>query len=38
MNKDKCVTKGCRNDYAMNYLGKKICNDCWEKICDNEVI
>lgn len=31
MNKDKCETKNCRNEYDLTYLGKKLCDKCWEK-------
>lgn len=34
MNKNKCENKGCRNAYALTYLGKKICDPCWEKHCE----
>jgi len=32
MNKNKCETKFCRGEYAINYLGKKLCDNCWDTI------
>ena len=33
---DKCVTKHCRGEIALIYLGKPLCQDCYEKVCDEE--
>ena len=37
MKKDKCSTKFCRNKPALNYLGKRVCQECWEKICEKQI-
>ena len=29
---DKCCTTGCRAEYALTYLGKKLCQRCWEEV------
>ena len=31
---NKCETDYCRNDWDINYLGKKLCNECWENECN----
>lgn len=33
---DKCVTKHCRGSVALTYLGKPMCQSCYEKACDKE--
>ena len=34
--KNKCENKYCRNDWEVDYLGKKLCSECWEKKCDKD--
>ena len=36
MPNDKCSTKRCRGEIALIYLGKPLCQDCYNKICDKE--
>jgi len=33
---EKCSTKYCRGKVALTYLGTPLCDDCWEKICEEE--
>ena len=32
-NEEKCCTKYCRNVPSINYLGKLLCDECWQKQC-----
>ena len=36
MTKEKCATKFCRGEIALTYLGKTLCQECYERICDEE--
>lgn len=36
MKKEKCATKFCRGEIALIYLGKPLCQECYERICDEE--
>jgi len=33
---EKCSTKYCRGEIALTYLGKPLCQECYDKICDEE--
>lgn len=33
---EKCATKFCRGEIALTYLGKPLCQKCYERICDEE--
>jgi len=33
---DKCSTKHCRGEVDVIYLGKPLCQSCYEKRCDEE--
>ena len=37
MSEDKCSTKYCRGEVALTYLGKPLCQECYEKLCDEEL-
>ena len=30
-NDNKCEIKNCRNEFALTYIGKKLCDYHWEK-------
>ena len=32
----KCSTKGCRNEHMLIFLGKALCEKCWQKHCRDE--
>lgn len=34
MRKTKCEGHRCGNEYAVTYLGTKLCEDCWLKASD----
>ncbi len=34
--KEKCSTKYCRGEVALTYLGKSLCQDCYEKLDEKE--
>jgi hypothetical protein len=34
--KDKCSTKYCRRDVEVTYLGRPLCQECYEKECEAE--
>lgn len=36
MKKEKCITKFCRGEVAITYLGKPMCQSCFEQLCDEE--
>lgn len=36
MKREKCATKFCRGEVALIYLRKPLCQECYEKICDEE--
>lgn len=33
---EKCDFPKCRNIADMGYMGRDICNDHWEKICESD--
>lgn len=33
---DKCSMKRCRNEPDLEYLGRLLCQRCYEDICDKE--
>lgn len=33
---EKCSTKFCRNEVDLVYLGKPLCQICYERICEEE--
>jgi len=34
--KDNCAVSGCRRPLSLIYLGKPICDECWDKLADNK--
>ena len=36
LSKDNCATKYCRGKVALTYLGVPLCQECYEKKCDDE--
>lgn len=34
MKKDRCEGYRCRNEFAVTYLGTKLCEECWLKASD----
>ena len=37
MEDDKCEVDYCRNKSDLNYLGRQLCDSCWNKLCDKEL-
>lgn len=33
---DRCTKKDCRNEWEIIYLGDKICQRCFDKICEEQ--
>jgi len=33
---DRCSTKYCRGEVAVVYLGRPLCQGCYERVCDME--
>lgn len=36
MNDDECSTPGCPNEPRYGYLGKSLCESCWQEHCQSE--
>lgn len=34
--KNKCENKFCRNNFDITYLGKRLCQECFDKKCDED--